>query len=212
MNTRSAPASISLEAHAQRTEESDLALVERAAGGDKDAFRMLVEKYQRRAYGIAYGIVGNAEDALDISQEAFVRVYTNIEGFRRASHFYTWFYRILVNLCVDHIRRRSHDTRGDYDETLRKADTSVLQPSAVGDPARSLEQRELGTRIEEALGRLSPVHRAVLHLREVEGLSYKEISQVMGCSIGTVMSRLFHARRRMQEMLGDYFERTNHEV
>ena len=170
------------------------------------AFQMLVEKYQKRVYGIAYGMVYNADDALDISQEAFIRVHRYLDSFQGSSSFYTWLYRIVVNLCVDHLRRRSHQSTVDYDDTLQHTDTSTLQPSAIGDPVRTLGDRELGAELERALMQLSPAHRAVLQLREVEGLSYQEMAKVMGCSVGTIMSRLFHARKRMQKMLGEYLE------
>jgi RNA polymerase sigma-70 factor, ECF subfamily len=192
----------------ESTAAQDRDLVERACRGDRVAFQMLVEKYQRRVYGIAHGMVFNADDALDISQEAFVRVHRYLGSFHGSSSFYTWLYRIVVNLCVDHLRRKSHESSVDYDDTLQHTDTSALQPSAIGDPFRALGDRELGARLGRALAQLSPVHRAVLQLREVEGLSYQEMAKVIGCSVGTIMSRLFHARKRMQKMLGEYLEGT----
>ncbi len=190
----------------------DRDLAGRAGRGDRVAFQMLVEKYQKRVYGIAYGMVYSADDALDITQEAFIRVHRYLGSFQGSSSFYTWLYRIVVNLSVDHLRRRSHEPTVDYDDTLQHADTSEQQPSAIGDPARALRDRELGTELEKALAQLSPVHRAVLLLREVEGLSYQEMAKVMGCSVGTIMSRLFHARKRMQKLLGAYLEDTPREA
>jgi RNA polymerase sigma-70 factor (ECF subfamily) len=192
----------------ENTAAQDRELVDRAGRGDRGAFQMLVEKYQKRVYGIAYGMVYNADDALDISQEAFIRVHRYLDSFQGSSSFYTWLYRIVVNLCVDHLRRKSHEAAVDYDDTLQHTDTSELQPSAIGDPIRSLGDRELGAQLARALQQLSPVHRAVLQLREVEGLSYQEMAKVMGCSVGTIMSRLFHARKRMQKMLAGYLEDT----
>jgi RNA polymerase sigma-70 factor, ECF subfamily len=188
------------------TAMQDRDLIARAGRGDRVAFQMLVEKYQKRVYGIAYGMVYNADDALDITQEAFIRVHRYLDSFEGSSSFYTWLYRIVVNLSVDHLRRRSHEPTVDYDDTLQHADTSDLQPSAIGDPVRALRDRELGAELEHALAELSPVHRAVLLLREVEGSSYQEMAKVMGCSVGTIMSRLFHARKRMQKLLGAYLE------
>jgi RNA polymerase sigma-70 factor (ECF subfamily) len=184
----------------------DRDLVERARRGERDAFQMLVERYQKRVYGIAFGMVSNADDALDISQEAFIRVHRYLDSFQGSSSFYTWLYRIVVNLCVDHLRRRAHNATVDYDDKLQHPDTSGLAPSAIGDPGRRLADRELGEQLERAFQQLSPVHRAVLQLREVEGLSYQEMAKVMGCSVGTIMSRLFHARKRMQKMLGEYLQ------
>jgi RNA polymerase sigma-70 factor (ECF subfamily) len=190
----------------ENTAVQDRDLVDRASRGDRGAFQMLVERYQKRVYGIAYGMVYNADDALDISQEAFIRVHRYLDSFQGSSSFYTWLYRIVVNLCVDHLRRKSHEAAVDYDDTLQHTDTSELQPSAIGDPVRSLGDRELGAQLERALQQLSPIHRAVLQLREVEGLSYQEMAKVMGCSVGTIMSRLFHARKRMQKMLAGYLD------
>ncbi len=165
---------------------------------------MLVERYQRRVYGIAYGMVSNPDDALDVSQEAFVRVFRYLGSFQGSSSFYTWLYRIVVNLCVDHLRHRSNETAVDYDDSLEHPADAAPQPSLRSDPHRALGDKELGERIQEAMARLSPIHRAVLTLREIEGMSYQDMAKVMGCSLGTIMSRLFLARRRMQTILADY--------
>ncbi|HEY3357677.1 MAG TPA: sigma-70 family RNA polymerase sigma factor [Polyangia bacterium] len=191
--------------HAARDAVDDRALIEPARQGDKEAFRLLVERYQKRVYGIAYGMVFNADDALDISQEAFIRVHRYLGSFQGTSSFYTWLYRIVVNLCVDHLRHRAHDAGVDYDDTLlHEADGTGAQPAPLRDPQRAAVDRELGEQLERAMQTLSPIHRAVLNLREVDGLSYQEMAKVMGCSVGTIMSRLFHARHRMQKALQPY--------
>jgi RNA polymerase sigma-70 factor (ECF subfamily) len=192
---------------AARDAGDDQALVERARQGDREAFRLLVERYQKRVFGIAYGMVFNADDALDISQEAFIRVHRYLGGFQGTSSFFTWLYRIVVNLCVDHLRHRAHDAGVDYDDTLlHEADGTGAQPAPLPDPQRAAVDHELGEQLERAMRQLSPIHRAVLNLREVEGLSYQEMAKVMGCSVGTIMSRLFHARRRMQMALQPYLK------
>jgi RNA polymerase sigma-70 factor (ECF subfamily) len=183
----------------------DEMLIDRARQGDGTAFRMLVERYQKRVYGIAYGMVFNVEDALDISQEAFIRVHRYLAHFQGTSSFYTWLYRIVVNLCVDHLRHRGHNAAVAYNDSLvHETEGTGAQPSFTPDPHRALRDRELGERLQQALMQLSPIHRAVLNLREIEGLSYQEMARVMGCSVGTIMSRLFHARRKMQSALQPY--------
>ncbi len=182
----------------------DRELIEQARQGDRGAFQMLVEKYQKRVYGIAYGMVFNADDALDVAQEAFIRVHRYLGSFQGSSSFYTWLYRIVVNLCVDHLRHRSHEAGMEYDDQLAHVDASDTEPSLLADPHRALGDKELREEIERAMSQLSPIHRAVLTLREVEGLSYQEMAKVMSCSVGTIMSRLFHARKRMQKMLAAY--------
>jgi RNA polymerase sigma-70 factor (ECF subfamily) len=190
---------------AARDGVDDRALVDRARQGDGEAFRLLVERYQRRVYGVAYGMVFNSDDALDITQEAFVRVHRYLGSFHGSSAFYTWLYRIVVNLCVDHLRRRAHDAVIDYDDgLLHDVDATGARPSSIPDPHRAATEKELGEQLQRALMTLSPIHRAVLNLREIEGLSYEEMAKVMGCSVGTIMSRLFHARRRMQKALQPY--------
>src|SRR5262249_3645364 len=148
---------------------------------------------QRRAYSVALGMLRHREDARDACQEAFLRAHRGLLRFDGQAQFGTWLYRIVVNICIDRLR---HVSPGlvpleDVDRTLAGHD----------DPARAAEGTELGSRIGAALDRLSTVHRTALVLREIQGLSYQEIAAAMGCSVGTVMSRLFHARRRMQSML-----------
>lgn len=141
---------------------------------------------------------------MDVTQEAFIKVHRYLDNFKGSSSFYTWLYRITVNLCIDHLRKRKKGHQVEFDEALDhdEAQGGDLLPSTMDmDPGRNLDRRELRERIEQALDTLSPNHRAVILMREVEGLSYKEIAKVMEISIGTVMSRLFHARKRMQAAL-----------
>ena len=181
----------------------DHRLVAQAQAGDQQAFEMLVQQYQRRVYGVAFGMLHNAEDAMDVTQEAFIKVHRYLGRFKGTSSFFTWLYRITVNLCIDHLRRQTKAHTVDYDDALDHGDEGdgVLPWSADHDPGRTLERKELRAQIEQALSKLSPNHRAVIVMREVEGLSYTEMADVMECSKGTIMSRLFHARRRMQVAL-----------
>lgn len=179
-------------------------LVTQCRAGDEVAFRQLVQRYQRKVYGVALGMLRDAEDAMDLTQEAFVKVYKHIDRFKGGSSFYTWLYRIVVNLCIDHLRRAGRYRVVEYD------DARVREPDGQDDivpttfdlhPERVAGRRELQQWVGEALENLSPNHRAVILMREVEGLSYTEMAKVMNCSKGTIMSRLFHARRNMQKAL-----------
>jgi RNA polymerase sigma-70 factor (ECF subfamily) len=176
---------------------SDYQLVQAAQRGDDGAFRTLVERHQRKAFVVAAGILRDADAARDVCQDAFLKVHQRLATFEGGAQFYTWLYRIVVNLCIDQLRRRRLDG-GDYEDWSEQA----ASPRSF-DPAESLARKELSERLHDAFNRLSPTHRTVVTLRELNGLSYKEIAQVMRCSVGTVMSRLFNARRYLQEMLAD---------
>jgi len=182
----------------------DQTLILQCRAGDQAAFRELVKRYQQKAYGIAFSMLRDSDDAMDVTQEAFIKVHRYLDNFKGSSSFYTWLYRITVNLCIDHIRKNKKAQTVDYDDAMDhdEAQGGELLPSTLEmDPARNLDRRELREMIDRALETLSPTHRAVILMREVEGLSYREMSEVMEVSMGTIMSRLFHARRRMQAAL-----------
>lgn len=191
-------------------ELTDQELVNRCKRGDHRAFRVLVDKYQRRAYGVAIGILRNPEDAMDAAQEAFIKVFRNIDGFKGDSSFYTWLYRIVVNVCIDHCRKHGKMRPVEYDETFKRRDELGVAPLTANTramhPGDVFDQQELGGVLGEALSKLSENHRSILLLREVEGLSYEEIAEVMDCHLGTVMSRLHHARKNLQKALKPYLE------
>lgn len=178
-------------------------LIERARKGDTGAFGALVERYQRRVVGVALAVVHNEEDALELAQETFIRAYENLGKFESRSSFSTWLYRIAANLSIDFRRRevRHPMLRGEEAEN----ELSRL-PSKTGDSFKAARRNEMGQRIHTALKELTPEHRAVILLREVEGLSYDEISEVMECPRGTVMSRLHYARNHLREILKDLDE------
>ncbi len=179
-----------------------LAVIDAARRGDGQAFRELVERYQRRAYAVALGMLHDSDDARDVCQEAFLRVHRNLASFDRDSQFFTWLYRIVRNLCIDQLRKRRESVEYDDERPEAAPDPTGIAPQRLGfDPARALTDKELRRRITDALAKLSPNHRAVLLMREVEGLSYQEMADEMKCSLGTIMSRLFHARKRMQALL-----------
>ena len=188
--------------------EEDAALVARAKRGDRDAFRALVERHERKAYAVALGMVKQPDDARDIVQEAFLKVWRSLGAFEGQSAFYTWLYRIVANLCIDHLRKGKaqveYDDQRVHEEDQVAGDDNILPQTAGLHPGRAFESKELGAAIERALETLSPNHRAVLLMREVEGLSYREMAQAMGVSEGTIMSRLFHARKKMQSALVEF--------
>jgi RNA polymerase sigma-70 factor (ECF subfamily) len=185
---------------------SDEELIEKTRRGDRAAFQALVEKYQRRIYAVAYGLLGNREDALDAVQEAFIKAYRSLDGFKGKSGFYTWLYRIVSNTAIDlgrkSSRREEIEFREEIDADEEKGNYPIA-PSAQ-DPASELMKKELGELIEGAIAKLPPEQRTAVVLREIEGLSYREIAKVMRCSQGTVMSRLHYGRKKLQELLGPH--------
>lgn len=187
-------------------EQSDWELVRQCKSGDRQAFRELVVRYQRKTVAIAFGILHDREDALEIAQEAFAKVFTGIQKFKEEASFYTWLYRITVNLAIDRQRQKSRQPLLEREdsgegETVRNARIEGIPDSAEADPYEQVKDKELGERIRSALAELTPAHKAVILLREVEGLSYEEISEVLQCSRGTVMSRLHYARKKLQSRL-----------
>jgi RNA polymerase sigma-70 factor (ECF subfamily) len=184
----------------------DRALVKAAQRGDKQAFRALVERYQRRVVQLALGMTKDPDEAMDIAQETFVKVHRYLPSFKGDSSFFTWTYRIAMNLCLDAQRRKGRSERVDLEEgDEAELEASMDPPSAaLAGPQRQTLNAELRDKIEEALASLSENHRAILILREVEGLSYEELSKALAIRKGTVMSRLFHARLKMQNKLREY--------
>jgi RNA polymerase sigma-70 factor (ECF subfamily) len=180
--------------------ESDALLVRRAKDGDTRAFGTLVERYMRRAYYSALGLVGCSEDAMDLSQEAFVRAFRARHTIDPDRPFFAWLYQIIRRLCFNHTRdrrtrRRGIDAAGEWLVDQAEART------AGANPERALESADAVHRVRKALGALTERDREVLVLKEFEGLRYREIAEVIGVPIGTVMSRLYTARRRLAEAL-----------
>lgn len=190
----------------------DLTLVKRARSGDQRAFKLLIERYQRKVYSVALGMVKDREEAMDVSQEAFVKVYKYLDHFKGDSSFYTWLYRITVNICIDVLRRRAaaKGEHVEFDETVQH-DSAEANIGALGsrlgtNPQKTLLRKELAAKIEEALQEVPEKHRAILLLRELEGMSYEDLARTLQIPKGTVMSRLFHARAKMQTILNKYLE------
>ena len=179
-------------------------LVEAAQRGNEAAFEELVARHRDRIYARAFSVVRNEEEALDLSQEAWVKAWQRLTQFHGDSSFGTWITRIAINLCLDHLRRRKRQPTDSLD-ALNEDSGGVerFMPPVAVNPTERLERGELRARIDAAMDQLSEVHRTVLVLHEFEQMEYKRIAKTMGCSIGTVMSRLFYARRRLAALLSD---------
>ena len=189
-------------------EKSDGELIRESRRGGREAFQELVRRYQKRVVAVALGMVHNPEDAMEIAQDTFVKAYENIDKFKGESSVYTWLYRIVVNRAIDFRRReRRHPTVHLEDrisgDDRRESYEDTLKEEISHDPFDAARAHEVGSRVSEAIDELTPDHKAVILLREVEGLSYDEISRVMQCSKGTVMSRLHYARKKLQQKLKD---------
>ena len=210
MNQPLPSASKSEEPKDSSSSKGDHDLVRRVQAGDKAAFRALFDKYHRRAFAVAMGVVKNEDDALDAVQEAFVKVHKNIHKFQGSSSFYTWLYRIVMNVSIDHIRKTTRRENQDFDERALHEESEVAGDGALvptvtnANPGKAALRRELGGAIQAALETLPEHHRAVIVLREIEGMSYEEMAVTLEVPKGTIMSRLFHARKKMQEALSPY--------
>lgn len=198
----------------------DLELVKLVNNGERLAYREIVERYQKRVFSLVFSLVKNTQDAQDITQEIFVKAFFSLKNFRADASLYTWLYRISFNMSVDFKRRKG--VRGgdsvEFDEAKIGASSSLGTTAnsaldrASGQtiwsgltPDQVLHRREQSARISAALKSLSDDHRTVVTLREIEGLSYDEISRITGAGIGTVMSRLHYARKKLQQLLKDIF-------
>jgi RNA polymerase sigma-70 factor, ECF subfamily len=190
-------------------EPGDGELVKRCQAGDAAAFGDLVTRYRNRVYTMVYGMVQNEQDAWDLSQEGFLKAWRSIHRFKGQSSFYTWLYRIMTNVTIDALRRKGVRGETEFDDRTvpaRVEPGSRTTPSEAPLPHRKLERGELKKKIDEAIAKLSPEHRAVIVMKELEELQYNEIADILDCSIGTVMSRLFYARKKLQNFLRDVYE------
>jgi RNA polymerase sigma-70 factor, ECF subfamily len=180
----------------------DQALIQRCQAGDVAAFEPLVERYRQRVWRIAYQIVRDREEAWDVSQEAFIRAYRSLASFRGQSAFYTWLFRIVVNLATDRVRQRAARGRAFGTERVPEAEwNEALADDSTGRPDEEAARRERRQRITRALDGLPPNFRTIIVLSDVEGLSYREIAEVLNIPVGTVMSRLHNARKRFRDLL-----------
>lgn len=181
-------------------EESEI--ISRCQQGDQEALKEIFDKYHKKVYRIAYGVVRHREEAFDIVQEVFIKLFRSIKNFKGRSQFYTYLYRMVMNTAIDHARKAGKQFISSLDEE------GSFEPfdNVERGPERMLLQKELEGRVKLAMDKLPAEQKAALIFRDVEGLSYQEMSEAMGCSIGTVMSRLHYGRRRVQELLKDYVD------
>ncbi|MEA2627214.1 MAG: hypothetical protein QOD06_3259 [Candidatus Binatota bacterium] len=181
-------------------ERSDWDLVRESRQGSEPAFRELFDRYHRQVLSIALGMSGNLDDAKDVAQETFIRAHKNLGSFLGESSFYTWLYRITVNAAIDFRRREGRRSEVSADDALGD---DVPRAATRSEPDSRMMQKQIRDRVFEVIDELTPEHKATIVLREIEGLSYEDISRVMQCSKGTVMSRLHYARKKLQAKLGD---------
>lgn len=179
------------------TDASDTTLVQAALGGDKCAYGDLVERYQERIFNTLVRVLGSRDDARDVTQDAFVQALLKLESFRGDAQFYTWLYRIAMNLALSQRRRRKPTESLDAVKENLGTEPTVQQPTA----AQQLIQRERAEQLQAALLQLSDEHRQILVLREMEGFDYVAIGEILEMPVGTVRSRLFRARLQLKQQL-----------
>lgn len=183
--------------------EEDFELLAKFKKGDQQAFESLVRKYKTTVFNTIYSVMGNAQEADDIAQEVFLKVYTKADSFKGESSFSTWLYRITVNRCIDELRRRknkiiSYETEFNQEEKLKLKDVLANRENDI---TEKLRQKELQDIIQKAMNSLPEKYRIILTLKEIEGLSYKEISQIMKISLAKVKIWLFRARQKLKGKL-----------
>jgi RNA polymerase sigma-70 factor (ECF subfamily) len=185
-------------------------LVRRCQAGDTEAFDELVTRYRTRVFSMIYNMVHSEQDAWDLAQDSFLKAWKSIKRFRGRSSFYTWIYRIVMNVTIDWLRKKHVKGAGaEFDDAIQLKEVdpaSKTVPRAEALPYETMERDEIRTRIDKAIAQLSPEQRAVILMKEIEGMQYHEIAETLGCSIGTVMSRLFYARKKLQTLLRDVYE------
>ena len=198
------------EAPLAKVDVSELDLVKQCQAGDTEAFDQLVIRYRTRVFAMIYNMVHNEQDAWDLAQESFLKAWRSIRRFRGRSSFYTWIYRIVMNVTIDSLRKKQVKGAGtEFDDAIGLKEIepgSRTVPKADPLPHQRMERSEIRARIDKAIAQLSPEHRAVILMKETEEMQYHEIAEALGCSIGTVMSRLFYARKKLQNLLRDVYE------
>ena len=186
----------------------EMSLVERSKEGDLQAYDELVRRYQERIYGTIYHMTSNHEDANDLAQETFIKAFQALKSFKGGSSFYTWIYRIAVNKTINFLKQRKNRmgmSLNDLDFNTEN-DPDLVALISHKTPRRDAGLAELQEKLNEAMGKLSEVHRLVVTLHDVQGVPHEEIAQIMDCNIGTVRSRLFYARQQLQGYLADYLK------
>lgn len=189
--------------------DEDWAFVTKAQQGDLASYDALVTRHRGRIFAMIRNMIHNEADAWDLSQEVFIKAWNALPRFEAKARFSTWLYRIAHNAVYDWTRKRRIESAGELDDNILSRDridpSSATTPSMEESPDDSLANGELRVKIERALGKLSSEHRQVVILKDVQGLSYKEISSIMDSTLGTVMSRLHYARQKLQTLLKDEY-------
>ena len=173
--------------------------IQNCQSGATEAFEFIVKRSMTQAYSISLGLVGNRDDAMELSQEAFFRAYSNINQLNPKRKFFPWFYQILRNLCFSHLRKRIRRQR--HDQQRLNDCAPETETGQWFDPQAVAQRNELKDRVWEAISRLDEKHREVIVLRHFQNMAYEQIAQTLLCNRGTVMSRLYHARRKLKEIL-----------
>lgn len=189
--------------------KKDSELVEMAQNGSMQAFEELVNRHRDKIYARAFSIMRNEDGAVEMSQLAWIRAWQKLSQFKGDSAFPTWITRITINTCLDEIRKRKRHQSESIEEMDESGGVERKLPTWEPNPTDRLERSELRARLDEALGQLSETHRTVIVLHEFEGMEYKEVAKAMNCSIGTVMSRLFYARKKLAGLLASFKKEFN---
>lgn len=189
-------------------QSDDAALVEAARAGRRDAFDLLVVRHRRAVYRVCYRFAGNHEDASDLTQETFIKAFQALQSFKGGSTFFTWLYRIAVNKTMNFLKqRRSRVSMSLNDLDLHaEHDPDLVAFVSERTPRRHVSLAELQEKLNAAMLKLSEVHRLVVTLHDIQGMSHDEIGRIMNCNTGTVRSRLFYARQQLQAYLSDYLK------
>src|SRR5436190_5186461 len=208
LNASSEPLNIVPLAKAAEVPVEDLVLVQGAQKGDIGAYDELIRRYQERVYATIYHMTSNHEDANDLAQETFIKGYQALKSFKGDSSFYTWVYRIAVNKTINFLKQRKNKTHFSLNDLDFNAENDPDLVALISDktPRRDIGLSELQEKLNGAMLKLSEVHRLVVTLHDVQGLSHEEIGKIMECNIGTVRSRLFYARQQLQAYLSDYLK------
>lgn len=182
-------------------------LVQKAQKGDVKAFEKIVEDYQGVVYSVAYRYAENTQDAADMAQEVFIKMFKNINSFQEKSKLSTWIYRVATNMCIDIVKKESRNSVAySFDEGYEDKDGSTLYNGLVDDsmqPDEIVEKREIKDAVNSAISKLSDKYKTVIILRDIEGLHYEEIAEIVDCSVGTVKSRISRGRKNLRKILLD---------
>jgi len=184
-------------------ETNENILIEKSRKGDIEAFEKLIEAYQKKVFNIALGILNNYDDANDIAQDVFIRIFKSIKNFKGESAFSTWLYRITTNACLDELRKRKNKNVISLDEDIRFDGGEIPRQIVDDGPPLDViaERNELKRIVNNAISELSEEHKTVIILREIQGFSYEEIAEVLKCPQGTVKSRISRARNILKDIL-----------